>query len=252
MEYDTSKLEWLDYDLLEEYPHVIGKTFLRHGGVSKAPYDSLNLSDSVGDHPDAVKVNRERVRLLLQLPKLAFAKQVHGTNIFEVTLENAQNIGQADMLCTQEEGIGLGVMHADCQAVIFYDPEHEAIGVAHAGWRALVQNFYQKAIHFFSDRFKTKAEQLLVTLSPSLCPDHAEFKNYKKELPEAFWKYQTKPFYFDLWQIAIDQLKNAKVQEENIELPRLCTYCEKKNYYSHRRDKETGRLATVAALLPRK
>ncbi len=252
MEFDTSKLEWLDYDLLDGYSHVVGKTFLRHGGMSEKPYDSLNASDAVGDHPDAVKVNRERIRMLLKLPQVVFAKQMHGTNMAEITKESAKKAIEADVLFTKEKDIGLVVTHADCQAAIFYDPDHDVIAVVHAGWKGLVQNIYQKVVDGFTDRFKSKAEKLIVTISPSLCPDHAEFKNYKKEIPENLWKYQTKPFYFDLWQIAVDQLKNSKVEEGNIELSGICTYCEKKDYFSHRRDKKTGRHATLAALLSRK
>jgi hypothetical protein len=252
MEFDASKLEWLDYDLLKDYPELIGKTYLRHGGVSKPPFDSLNISDSVGDHPDSVKVNRERIRTILKLPHLAFAKQMHGTNVAEITKENAAKPVEADVLFTKEKDVGLVVTHADCQAAIFYDPEHQVIAVVHAGWKGLVQDIYQKTVSHFVDRYKSKAQNLIVTLSPSLCPDHAEFKNYKKEIPEPLWKYQTKPFHFDLWQIALDQLKKSNVAEENIELSGICTYCEKEDYYSHRREKKTGRHATLAALVSRK
>jgi polyphenol oxidase len=252
MEYDASKLEWLDYDLLSDHPDIAGKTFLRHGGMSKVPFDSLNVSDSVGDHPDAVKVNREKIRGFLQLPQLVFAKQMHGTNLHEVTKENAKKSAEADILFTMEKEIGIGMTHADCQAAIFYDPQHKALAVVHAGWKGLVQNIYKKTVQFFLDRCKTKPENLLVTISPSLGPEHAEFKNYKREFPESLWRYQKEPFHFDLWQMALDQLRESNVQEKNVEVAGICTFCEKKDYFSHRRDKESGRNATVAALLLRK
>ncbi len=252
MEFDASKIEWLDYDLFEEYSHVIGKTFLRHGGVSKAPFDSLNISDDIGDHLDAVKLNRERIRAFLKLPHLIFAKQMHGTNIVEITKENVKEVHQADVLCTKELNIGLVIAHADCQAAIFYDPQKEVIAVAHAGWKGLVQNIYQKVVFYLTEHFQSKPEDLLVAISPSICPEHAEFKNYKSEIPKDLWSYQTKPSYFDLWKIALDQLNLAQVAKEHIEVAGICTFCEKKDYYSFRRENKTGRHATVAALFPRK
>ena len=62
MEFEKSKLEWIEFALLEKYPHVAHGVFLRHGGTSKKPFDGLNVSNNVGDHPDSVKVNRELIR----------------------------------------------------------------------------------------------------------------------------------------------------------------------------------------------
>lgn len=248
MDFAKDKLEWLEFDLLKEYPWVAHGVFLRHGGTSGKPFSSLNLSEAVGDHPDNVKVNRERVREVLQIPMVVYAKQEHNANVFEVTSSNLQKIPAADAIFTRVKDLGLAVTHADCQAAVIYDPSKEVIAVVHAGYKGLGQNIYVATINAMKDAAKCNPHDLIVCISPSLGPDHAEYINYKTELPESFWDYQTKPKHFDFWAIAENQLLGAGIQKKNIEITKVCTYCESKDYYSHRREKKIGRHATVAAM----
>jgi polyphenol oxidase len=248
MEIEKNKLQWLEFDMLEHYSHLIGGVFLRHGGTSAGSFSSLNLSDAVGDHPDNVKVNRSLMQKQLGVDHIVFAKQHHGNNIFVVTKENFSKLPEADGLITKEENIALAITHADCQGAIFYDPENEIIGVAHSGWRGLVGGIYGAMV----DAFKThgaRVENIKVCVSPSLGPDHAEFKNYKTEFPETFWSFQEekKPLHFNLWNIALAQLSDIGIHSQNIELVDTCTYCNPKDYFSYRREKISGRNATVIA-----
>ncbi len=249
MEFGKEKLEWLEYELLEKFPHVLHGTFSRHGGVSPAPFKTLNLgSGDTADKPENIKVNRELVRKALGVSKVVYPHQTHGVNVSRVTAKNADDAPQADALYTTEKGVGLGVAHADCQAAIFYDPVHEAIAVAHSGWRGSVQNIYARLIDTMRRELGTQPHNLVVCISPSLGPDHAEFKNYKHELPKDFWDFQSKPFYFDFWSISKMQLAKCGVLEKNIEVAGICTYCSTDDYFSYRLDKDTGRNATVVAL----
>ncbi len=250
MEFSTGKLEWLEYDLLGSYPHIQHGTFLRSGGTSEGPFQSLNLGEGTSDHPDRIKMNREQVRKALGLEKLIFPHQMHGMNVQRITAKNIDKMPHVDALFTTEKNVGLAVTHADCQAAIFYDPVHEAVGIAHAGWRGMAQNLYARVVEAMQRDLGTQPQNLIACISPSLGPDHAEFKNYRQELPQDFWPYQVvgKPLYFDLWAIGQKQLLAAGLLERNIELSGICTYCNEKEYFSHRRDKETGRHATVVAL----
>ncbi len=248
MEFEKRKLEWLEFDLLEPFPHVIHGVFLRHGGASKAPFETLNLSTEVGDHPDTVKVNREAVRKALGLPKIVFAHQTHGTNVHRVTAKNCEKVPAADALFTSEKDLGLAISHGDCQGAIFYDPVHEAIAVAHCGWKGTAQNIYARVVSAMHQEIGTQAHNLIVCISPSLGPDHAEYKNYKHEIPQDLWSFQTKPNYFDFWAISKKQLNGCGIPEKNIEISDLCTVCNKSDYFSYRVDKKTGRNATVAGL----
>ena len=248
MEFEKSKIEWIEFDLLEHYPHVVHGVFLRHGGTSEGKFGSLNTGESVGDHPDRVKVNRESIRKVINLPKIVYAHQTHGVGVQRVTAKTLDKVPAADALFTTEKNIGLGVTHADCQAAVLYDPVHEAIAVVHAGWRGSAQNIYARTIEAMQRDIGTQPHNLLVCISPSLGPDHAEYKNYKHELPEDFWSFQVKSNYFDFWAISKKQLSQCGVVDKNIEISGVCTHCNPKDYFSYRRDKETGRHATVVAL----
>ena len=218
MEYEKGKIEWMEFDLLEQYPHVVHGVFLRHGGTSAQAFATLNVGDQIGDHPDQVKVNREAVRKALNLPKVLYAHQTHGANVQRISVKNAEKIPAADALFTTERDIGLAVTHADCQAAIFYDPVHEAVAVAHAGWRGSVQDVYGRLVAAMQRDLGTQPHNLLVCISPSLGPDHAEYKNYKQEFPEDFWSFQTKPNYFDFWAISKKQLSGCGILDKNIEI----------------------------------
>lgn len=248
MEFDQSKMEWLEFDLLANYPHIAHGVFLRHGGVSRGPYSSLNLGDGTSDAPASYTANRELVRKALDVPKIIFPHLTHGTGIVRVTAKNADKTIQADGVFTTEKRLALGVTHADCQAAIFYDPVHEAIGVVHAGWRGLAQNIYARMLEAMQREIGTNPQNVIVCIAPSLGPDHAEFKNYKQEFPQEFWSSQVKPNYFNLWEIARKQLNALGMIDKNIEISEICTYCNGKEYFSHRRDKDTGRHGTVIAL----
>ena len=248
MEYEKKKIEWIEFDLLEPFPHVVHGVFLRHGGTSQGKFASLNLGDQNGDHPDCVKVNREAVRKAIDVPKIVYGHQTHGSNVHRVTTKNVDKVLSGDAFFTTEKDLGLSVTHADCQAAIFYDPVHEAVGVVHAGWKGSAQNIYARMVEAMQRDLGTQPHNLLVCISPSLGPDHAEYKNYKNEIPEDFWSFQAQPNHFDFWAISRKQLNSCGILDKNIEMSEVCTHCHPNDYFSYRRDKETGRHATVVAL----
>lgn len=248
MEFGKAKMEWIEFDLLEAYPHVAHGVFLRPGGTSEKHFASLNLGENVGDHPDHVKVNRELMRKTVGIPKIIFANQNHGVNVHRVTQKNMDKVSQADGLFTTEKNVGLAVTHADCQATIFYDPVHEAIGIVHAGWKGSVQNIYARFFEAMHRDIGTQPHNVIVCVSPSLGPDHAEYKNYKQDFPEEWWSFQVRPNYFDFWAMTKKQLSALGILDKNIEISEVCTHCNPKEYFSYRREKETGRHATVVAL----
>ncbi len=248
MEFDQAKMEWLEFDLLESYPHIAHGVFLRPGGVSKGPYATLNLGNGTSDRPECYQANRELVRKAINVPKLIFPHQTHGAAVARITSKNIDKTAQADALYTTEKNIAIGVAHADCQAAIYYDPVHEAIGVVHAGWRGLTQNIYARTLEAMQREIGTQPQNLIVCIAPSLGPDHSEFKNYKQEFPQEFWSFQVKPNYFNLWNIARKQLNALGILDKNIEISEICTFCHEKDYFSYRREKDTGRHGTIVAL----
>jgi len=205
-------VEWLEFELLQDVPGLIHGISLRQEGC---------------------------IRQALQIPRTHSGVQVHGNQIALVT-DGAQAPQQCDGLITQKSDLGLVIYHADCQAALFYDPIHRALAAVHCGWRGNVQNIYAEAIGKMAHTFGSKPENLLVGVSPSLGPDHSEFINYKVELPEEFWQFQTRPLYFDLWAIARYQLEKCGILSHHLQIAELCTYANSEDFFSYRRDKVTG------------
>lgn len=235
-------VRYLTYTLLEELPHG---SFLRHGGVSPTPFDSLNFSITPGDDPKHVQKNKELACKAVGLSTLCSLRQIHGDVIHEAQ-PGRQFVG--DGLITNQPGLGLFVMHADCQGALFYDPVKKAIAAVHCGWRGSVLNIYQKTIDKMKHHYNCDPSNIRVAISPSLGPQAAEFIHYRQELPEVFWKHQVKETYFDFWDISKMQLKAAGVLEKHLEIAGICTYSNPKDYFSYRRKKKSGRNGSMIAL----
>lgn len=242
-------IHWLEFALLANYPIKQG-TFLRHGGCSPFPYTSLNLGDNVQDQAEHIHQNRKLIKDILNINTIATLRQCHGDAIVEINDDYVPSqpfVG--DALISKSKNIALGIMHADCQAALFYDPRSHVMANVHAGWRGNVQNIYSKVIKKMQDQYQTEVKDLIVCISPSLGPKSAEFINYRCELPEAFWSFQIKPNFFDLWEISRRQLLECGVRKHNIEIAEMDTFQLKEDFFSYRRDKITGRNGTFIALL---
>lgn len=235
-------VEWLEFELFQEFPQVSHAVFLKHGGVSQAPYHSLNVGGGTGDDFSAIKANRLFLNQIMKCSTLVEGHQVHGRDLREVPFQGED---QCDGLYTAQAGIGLLIKHADCQAAIVYDPTQNVIANVHAGWRGNVQNIYESTVSVLQKRYGCKAENLYVGISPSLGPCCAQFINYKTEIPEHLWGFQIKPFYFDLWEMARKQWTESGVLSSHIQIAGICTCCNQDDYFSYRRDKITGRHATI-------
>lgn len=240
----SGEIEWLEFELLQGIPNLKHGVFLRQGGMSQTPYASLNLGLHTKDLPECVIHNRKQIQKLCNFKKIAVGNLVHGMQA-EWIQKMEQKIGNCDVLLTDLSGVGLLTTHADCQAAIFYDPLQKAIANAHAGWRGNVGNVYRETVHAMHNAFGSNPADLLVCISPSLGPKCAEFKEYKKEFPSNFWKYQVIPSHFDLWAIAKDQLEEVGVLSSHIEIAGICTHCNLLDFYSYRRDQITGRNGTI-------
>jgi YfiH family protein len=241
-------IEWLEFEIFQEFPQIGHAIFLRHGGVSAAPYLGLNVGGGTGDNPQHIQQNRTLLLKLMGCKAFAGSYQVHGADVRQAPLENPDE--KCDGLYTAKEGLGLFIKHADCQAAIVYDPVQNVIANIHAGWRGNVLNIYQSAALELKNCFGSKPENLIVGISPSLGPCCAQFVNYKIELPEHFLEFQVKPLYFDLWEVARRQWMNAGVLPHHLQIAKICTCCNKEDYFSYRRDKPTGRHATVILKRP--
>lgn len=238
----SESVEWLEFELLADISELSHGVFLRHGGESQGPFASLNAGGGSGDDSQIITRNREMIRKIIGCNALVSDKQCHGVNIAEAPYSGEV---ACDGFVTQAKGLGLMIKHADCQAAIFYDPITGAVGNVHSGWRGNVQNIYAHAIDRMCEKYGCSPENLLVCISPSLGPCCGEFINYRVELPEEFWAYRVKELHFDLWEISRQQLLKKGVLPHHIEIASICTHCNPEDFFSYRREKATGRHATV-------
>jgi polyphenol oxidase len=241
-------IEWLEFALFQDFCSMRHYVFLRHGGVSQGSFASLNAGGGSGDLSELVDANREKMRAVLGCSYLVGSAQVHKSRIEVVSLGSLDVARECDGLVTQEADVGLFMKHADCQAAVFYDPIKKVIGCVHAGWRSNVENIYEKMVSLIKDQFQSKAEDLLVGISPSLGPCCAEFIHYQEEFPKSFWDFQVTPYYFNLWEIGRRQLLDSGVLPSHIEIASICTKCNPQDFFSYRREKISGRHATAVFL----
>ena len=250
----TSRQKWrptdnpLVFSALTQ-PVIFHGVFSRHGGVSPTPWDSQNVSYGLGDDPGNVRVNRERIKKTLGCAHLVSARQVHGSQVFFVKENPGADleIEGSDALFTNVQGLGLMIQQADCQAVMLFDPVKMVVAIVHAGWRGSAADILARTVSAMGAALATEPADLIAAISPSLGPCCAEFVNYRSELPAILHGYQVQPSYFDFWAVSRDQLRAAGVRPENIFAAEICTRCNQ-DYFSYRRDHETGRFASVIGI----
>lgn len=254
LKHTNNGLSYYQYARFSTLPGLIHGVFTRHGGLSQGPYQSLNLSSSVGDDPEKVAGNRALIKTVLGVDGLQSLNQVHGKKM--VVIGNGGGVAgtsgsgaeSGDILMTCLPGQGLMIKQADCQSVVLYDPCHKAVANIHCGWRGNVLNVLGEAVKGMAATYGSRPAELFAGIGPSLGPCCAEFIHYEREIPRPYWKYQIRPFYFDLWQLSRDQLLAAGLLEDRIELAGICTSCQTEDFFSYRKEKTTGRFATIIAL----
>ena len=223
---------------------VVHGMFTRHGGASKAPYATLNVGTMVGDDAATVFHNRMQIRMALGFTWLATLGQVHGDEILVLREEpNLFDYQGYDAIITDRPNTGLMIQQADCQAVLLHDPVRRVVAAIHSGWRGSVINIIGKTIRRMEDAFQSTPEHLTAVISPSLGPCCSEFKNYVRELPEDFQRFRVNENHFNFWEISREQLEQAGLQPEKIEVAGVCTMCDS-DFFSYRRSRKKGRAAT--------
>jgi polyphenol oxidase len=211
----------------------------RRGGVSAAPYDSLNLAARVGDKPDPVASNRKRAASAVgfDVEQLALARQVHEADLIEVHPGATGVLGQADGLTIDQPGPVAAILTADCAPVVI--ATDDSIAVLHAGWRGLVAGVVETGIEKLGDVRTAWVGPCIHSCCYEVGPEVTEaFSN--KGLPVAAERR------VDPAQAAAAALRNAGV--DNVAVAEECTHCSNK-YFSYRRDGVTGRQGAFAGLL---
>jgi YfiH family protein len=243
-------IPFLQFPNLSGIPGLRHGIFTRQGGVSPRPFDSLNIGLGVGDAPENVKRNRRRVARCMSADGLIFARQVHGTTVLAIEDHHHPSTPlTGDALMTDRPGTFIAVQVADCQPVLLFDPTTRVVAAVHSGWRGSVENVIGHTVTAMEKAYDCRTEDILAGIGPSLGPCCGEFVNYRRELPESFWKYGDDGNRFDFWAICRDQLTACGVKEKNIHLSRLCTRCRTDLFFSYRGEADTGRFTAVIGLM---
>jgi hypothetical protein len=224
----------------------------RRGGVSAAPYGDgaggggLNLGTHVGDADDAVKRNRKLLRQ--QLPsEPVWLTQVHGTRV--INLDSTPASTEADASIATRAGVVCAIMTADCTPVLLADRYGRVVGAAHAGWRGLASGVLAATVNAMRD---AGAEDILAWLGPGIGPQAFEvgedvvdaFAHLHADQP-VFRALDGRPgkFLADLPELARRALAGVGVTQ--VAGGEHCTVSDPERFYSFRRDRTTGRMASM-------
>ncbi|PSL50761.1 hypothetical protein B0H94_10237 [Salsuginibacillus halophilus] len=238
---------------------------VRTGGVSSGAYTSLNTGLHVGDAPESVVLNRERLARDANLPLKAWvmAEQVHGAEVAWVRAEDAgrgtQTLETAvpgvDGLLTKETDIGLAGCFADCGPLYFYAPDQGIIGLAHAGWRGAAQLITSRMIEAMVSA-GAELENLKAAIGPAIGAARYEVDDRvaqafqtvldDHQLQQALTDNEKGRYQLDMKEMNRQLLLSAGLRPENITKSMYCTAEEEALFFSHRRDGgPTGRMSAL-------
>jgi YfiH family protein len=255
---------------------------LRTGGVSVAPYDSLNLGARIGDTREAVEENRRRVREKLRLPaEPVWLEQVHGVEVVELGAVGVVGVGvggavgrqgvagaagdaatgidgprarppTADASVARGPGHVCAIRVADCMPVLFAARDGSVVGAAHAGWRGLAGGVLEATI----GRLGVPATELIAWMGPAIGPKHFEvgqdvrvaFTATDAGAASAFVANARGRWQGDLYALARRRLSALGVS--GIYGGGWCTFAEAGRFFSYRRDGQCGRMAALIWITP--
>jgi polyphenol oxidase len=255
--HEQNGLRYYSFDIFSRA--VTQAVFTRQGGVSAAPWQSLNLGGSVGDDPMHVSENRIRTfhAMGCEPASIHDVWLVHGTDI--VYADEPRSLDQpsvkADIILTNNPKVTLFMRFGDCVPILFHDPQKNVIGIAHAGWLGTVRGVAQAAVEGMVSHYGCRPENIIAGIGPSIGVDHYEvgadvisqFQEKFKQKADQILQTRNGSTYLDLWTANAIELQNAGV--DHIQISGLCTACHLDDWFSHRAEKgRTGRFGALMSL----
>jgi polyphenol oxidase len=255
---------------IREAPNGIVHAFsTRQGGVSRPPFATLNLGQSVGDEPAVVEENRRRFfgAFGIDLGRVVRAWQAHGDGVLRVDAGLTGRAGfprcllderaKFDALITHLPGLALVVSTADCLPILIHDPVRRAVAAVHAGWRGTTKLIAARALTAMREAYGTDPSDCQAAIGPGIrgcCfeVDTAVTDAMAAALPN--WEAHARAnrpghWLLDLAEINRAILEAAGVRTDRIEDVGLCTSCRNDLFFSHRAEKgRTGRMMNFILL----
>jgi YfiH family protein len=251
--------------LIPDWPAPVGVQAVcttRRGGVSQPPYDTLNLGDHVGDDPAAVGRNRAALAEALGDVQPVFLQQVHGCGVVRLDARTADGT-QADGCVATVAGVACTIMVADCLPLLFTDVEGRMVAAAHAGWRGLAGTEGRGVLETVVDACATAlglptaqaAGRMLAWLGPCIGPEQFEvgdevrqaFVTLNAQAASMFRPHAPGKWLADLPGLARLRLQAAGIKSlyGNDGSREWCTVSQPSWFFSHRRDRVSGRFAAA-------
>ena len=228
-------------------------TTTRRGGVSQAPYDDgtgaggLNVGTHVGDDVHAVTQNRQLLNKMLPSQPV-WLNQVHGVTVVDAA--SVTGVPEADASMSTVPGVVCAIQTADCLPVLFCDAAGKVVGAAHAGWRGLLHGVLGNTV----ERMRMAgAGEIIAWLGPAIGPQSFEvgeevmhaYTERDRDAHASFTPVSDRPgkYWADIYQLARQALVKAGINK--IYGGGFCTVTDRDTFYSYRRDKVTGRMASL-------
>jgi YfiH family protein len=236
--------------------NVIGGFTTRNGGVSRQPYNSLNLGYESGDEQAHIEGNRSNFARSFDLAphQLLTVKQVHGKDILLIDEENPDlshfHTLEVDAIITNQRDIVIGVLTADCLPVLLWHPEKDIIAAAHVGWRGAANGILEKTVSTMCEHFSCQAGELIAAIGPGIAAHKFEIDRPVRDAfrnGSGFWSQIATETSLGHWQLNLQlscrlQLEQLGLKPQRIEGAEECTCCHPELFFSYRRDQgKTGR-----------
>ncbi|MDA5557133.1 peptidoglycan editing factor PgeF [Shimia sp. MMG029] len=250
-------LEILTSDLLGPVHHGF---FTRRGGASSGIFEGLNCGVGSSDQSEIVAINRQRVAEAMEvdIAHLASVHQVHSPDAYTATGPITGERPRADAIVTNQPGLALSILTADCQPVLFSDPKASVIGAAHAGWRGARDGVMEATLDAMEALGATRAN-INAVIGPCISQSAYEvgpefldnFLSEDADNRRFFAPGEGDRMLFDLPAYGLHRLKQAGVGAA--EWIRHCTYADPARFYSYRRtthakEADYGRLISCIRL----
>lgn len=253
-------LRTLHFHNLSDYRGIQHFVSTRLGGFSAPPFESLNLGFKTLDDPANVLRNRRKLADAIGIPLEDFTvtKQVHEARVEVITnrtkgrgaLDYESGMDATDAMVTNEPGICLMVLLADCVPVLLHDPVKGAVAAIHSGWKGTVKRISAETLRVMSSEFGTSPADVIAGIGPSIggcCyqvgPEVISAVGEALGTTDGLVNRMSSDGkgYLDLWETNRRILTSAGVREENIEVAEMCTQCHSDLFFSHRQQPGTGR-----------
>ncbi len=239
-------------NIFKNHPDLIAGQSTRHGGLSKSPYDSLNLSFTVGDDHLNVSTNRKRLcgYLGIDTEQLVTGTQIHGSACLNAI--KAGHYEGYDAFITNRRNLFLCVSIADCVPILVYDPIQKVVAAIHAGWKSTKKRIVAHTLSKMATDFETKPQNCLAYIGTSIkVSDYEVGEDVAMNFDKSYLMTTPTPmkWLLDLPKANMDQLLEAGLKISNIEQSKFSTFRDQEHFFSYRYSwGKTGRMMAIIGL----